>query len=169
MKIKLKKLAVISSIAVVAFASSNLFASDEEKMPPLSEKVIIEFSVEITDDNRAIISGRTNLPDGTNLETFVEPKGDGDNPIDHGVVVKAGMFKSAKYESVDLTTSYHGPLKKGEYTAEVVATHNLPQPASVLAITGKKFENLKGDIVKRDEKGGFVIRVSPEIQYFTIE
>jgi hypothetical protein len=138
--------AITPAFLMLAFAlaasSQGPATREAAPIPPLSSGVVIQVTAEQTGDGRAIISGRTNLPEGTELMSSLKKAGDVGEAQAKGAVT-AGRFRS---ESL-------GPpagLSAGRYTASVTMPYTKFQPPQVLLVAGENGQNLRGPLVKRN-------------------
>lgn len=120
-------------------------------LPPLSEGVVLNVAVEGGPDRRPMVSGETNLPDGTELMFGIESKTANFTGGDKGVV-SGGRFRSAAFGP-------DGGLKPGQYVADVTMPIPEVQPPQVREVIGANGENLRGPLVK---KGGIGMSVEVE-------
>lgn len=130
------------------FSEPETVSEVAPQLPPLSEGVILELEVDLSQAKRPVLVGKTNLPDGTTIMTSVQGE-TSDFLGQDRATVKNGSFRVGPF----------GPasgLANGEYVAG--ATMPLPrlQSESVKAIIGQNGENLKGPLVKRDALGATV-------------
>ncbi len=168
-------LVVLAFGLIIATSAPNLQTAilvqpNASDLPPLSEGVALQLTIDLSDKKHPFLVGKTNLPDNTKLMTSISNyefvKGDNlylDEFFMGGneTVVSNGMFK----------TSPFGPitgLTDGRYTAEVMMPVPNVQPASVQAVIGKNGENLKGPLVKQSDSGGIIVSVNKEFQIGTL-
>jgi hypothetical protein len=123
--------------------------------PPLADGVFLELEVEVTPKKRAVLRGRTNLPDGTIIMTSVTGQstdflGQDRTTIDNGRFL-AGPFGPA------------GGLRDGRYSADATMTIPRVQDPKVRAIIGNAGENLVGPLVERGDLG-ITVSVEKEFQ-----
>jgi hypothetical protein len=105
-------------------------------------RVFIDLSVELTDEGRATLIGKTNLPDDTIIMASIEQIKGGFHGQDK-VEVDSGSFKAGPFGPADGLTS-------GKYLAEVLTPYPFIQPDSVRAVIGENGEQLVGDLVIHD-------------------
>jgi hypothetical protein len=106
--------------------------------------VTIVIQPEILSGNLVRVTGKTNLPKGTDLLFTVE--GSGFIGQSHSSVVDNGRFEAGPFGPV-------GGLKKGLYVADVVMPIVRLQPKNVQEVVGINGENLTGPLVQRDALG----------------
>lgn len=104
--------------------------------------VIIESQVQESPGRNIIVTGSTNLPDGTHLTITIENKSLG-SFASSNVVVKNGSYTSGEFGGKD-------GLKEGIYEIEVLMPAPFVQPKSVQEIIGSEGENLSGPLVTED-------------------
>jgi len=112
--------------------------------------VSFDFSIE-WEGSRPVLTGTTNLPDGTQIMTSVSRQHPPFTAQDK-VVVKAGKFRAGPF----------GPptgLAPGTYEADVTVPYAKVQPANVRAIIGQLGENLQGLSIERHELFGATMSV----------
>jgi len=106
--------------------------------------VWLEVEVEVPEDGRPLVEGRTNLPDDTMLVITLEDQGD---------------FHTQDIASVADGAYAAGPfgpdegISSGAYLARVAMSLPRSQPASVKAIIGDGGERLVGDAVLESDMG----------------
>lgn len=106
--------------------------------------------------NRVQLSGKTNLPRGTELMLSVEERmGGGFLGQSKSVVADGGTFTSEAFGPND-------GLQDGRYGAEVMMPIPAMQPPSVQAIIGENGQNLTGALV---EKGILGVTVSRQAEF----
>lgn len=141
------------SFVVVSENSSVLTRIAEPKRETaLAEPsaIVVEMSVAVTTTNPPVITGSTNLPDGTKLMVHLL----GDPPA---CVPRCGIeYESATVQSGRFTTSLKGslPLISGSYTIDIVMAG--VQPKAVQSVIGKFGEHLRGPYVVTLEGGKYV-------------
>lgn len=128
-------------------------------LPPFSNGVIINITVEGADIGQPVITGETNLPDGAglmySLTDDVWRACDPEKPCLDGVtrggsgVVERGRFRSITFGSP--------PLKPGRWEAEVLVPLPHTHPPEVRAVIGEKGERLRGKLVERTKDGPIVV------------
>lgn len=122
---------------------------------PLEDGVVLEIEVSKASSGRPILSGRTNLPDGTTIMLGVSGSDTG--------------FNGGESTEVEGTTFIAGPfgpargLDPGRYVASAVMPYPLVQSASVKAVIGEDGEHLRGALVERKELGP-TVRVETAFQ-----
>jgi hypothetical protein len=120
--------------------------TDSFAQQPLVGDVLINLNVTILPDQRARLSGTTNLPNGTKLMLSVEETLENGFLGQSSCVVSEGAFIS---ESFGRT----GGLTPGEYIADVTMPLPMVQPEAVKAVVGKNGENLRGPLVRQNSAG----------------
>lgn len=115
-------------------------------LPPLSDDVVLNATVQEDAGRRPVVTGETNLPDGTegivSIESKTTKKGGSDE-----FTVQAGRFKAGQFSD-----GGQG-LAPGNYTLEVTVAIAQVQPPQVKAVIGQNGENLHGPLVERDDLG----------------
>jgi len=126
-----------ASTLIVLFISARLFIKSpaDSILPPTINPLVasIDLSITITGDNQAVISGSTNLPDGTILLISAVEE-NGNFTMQYQVPVEKGSFASVQFGS-------DGGLNFGTYIAEA----RMP-PASLV------FQEENGAIVKVEKR-----------------
>lgn len=125
------------------------------QLPPLSEGVILELEVDLSQAKRPILLGKTNLPDGTELMTSIQGETSDFLGQDRATVA-TGSFRAGPF----------GPasgLANGAYVASVTMPLPRLQNESVKSVIGQNGENLKGPLVKREALGA-TISIDKEFQ-----
>jgi hypothetical protein len=110
----------------------------------------VEMTVSATPTNPPVITGVTNLPDGTRLSAWMV----GDPPA---CVPNCGFFLpdatvNNKGFTIELKSRY-GKLISGTYTLDILM-YAIHQPQSVKSLLGPLGENLRGPYVVTSEGGG---------------
>lgn len=135
---------------VVLFIVGRMYTKTPENLPPTIDPLVpsINLSVDITEDNQAVVSGTTNLPDGTILLISAWQE-NGNFSMQYQVPVENGSFASVLF----------GPkegLEFGSYIAQALMPAANQQPASVQERIGLRGENLVGGLVFQEANGAVV-------------
>jgi hypothetical protein len=113
----------------------------------VAEDASITLEVIKLPDNRVRLSGKANLPPGTELLFSVAEKGvKGNRGQAKGVVTEQGVFSS------DALGPKSG-LQEGRYVAEVLMPVPAVQSEQVRQVIGREGENLEGPLVKKSSIG----------------
>lgn len=99
--------------------------------------------------NQPVISGRTNLPDGTSLLITISRAASGYSAQTKVKVVK-GAFRSERF------SQRGADLNDGKYELEIMMPISQVQIPTVRAVIGKEGENLSGPLVSRGNLGKIV-------------
>jgi len=141
-----------ASTLIVLFISARLFIKSpaDSILPPTINPLVasIDLSITITGDNQAVISGSTNLPDGTILLISAVEE-NGNFTMQYQVPVEKGSFASVQFGS-------DGGLNFGTYIAEARMPPANQQPEWVQERIGPRGENLVGSLVFQEENGAIV-------------
>lgn len=144
---------------VVVFIAARLFIDPEsaELMPPTIDPLVasIEISVSITGTNQVVVSGATNLPDGTILLISAWQE-NGNFSMQYQVPVENESFASVQFGP-------EGGLEFGSYIAQALTLPANQQPASIQERIGPRGENLVGSQVFQEANGG-VVRVEERFE-----
>lgn len=115
-------------------------------LPPLGEGVVLKAAVQEDTGRRPVVTGETNLPDGTegiaSIESKTTKKGGSDKFTVQGGRFRAGPFSDGGQG-----------LAPGSYTLDVTIAIAQVQPPQVKAVIGQNGENLRGPLVERDDIG----------------
>jgi hypothetical protein len=115
-------------------------------LPPLSDGVLLNATVQEDAGRRPAVTGETNLPDGTegiaSIESKTTKKGGSDKFAVHGGRFRAGPFSEGGQG-----------LEPGNYTLDVTIAIAQVQPSQVRAVIGQNGENLRGPLVERGSIG----------------
>lgn len=120
-------------------------ANDIKKVDQISNSkinVTLDFKIENIDDGKPVISGQSNLPDGTELGIWIQGKSQKYNAQTNVQV------ENNKFESETFSNNY-SKLIKGVYEVSVSMPIASTQPQKVQAVIGKNGENLEGSLVKK--------------------
>lgn len=127
--------------------SSGAVPDDSEpEFPVLTDPVEITAEVEQRSDQRLRVTGRTNLPDGTELSIVVERQASG-----------VRWRHIASVENERFAAEPFGPgsgLPEGEYVLTVSVRPAGVQPDAVREIIGGRGEHLSGDLVSESRHQG---------------
>jgi hypothetical protein len=107
-------------------------------LSPMQGEVVLTASVDTTQRNRPVVTGTTNLPDGSELAVMIHSRAEG--TYQDRSVVRAGRYTAGPF----------GPLPNGTYSVDV-SLSSFVQPPHVQAVIGNKGEHLRGPLVSRDE------------------
>lgn len=115
-------------------------------LPPLSVGVLLNATVQEDAGRRPVVTGETNLPDGTegiaSIESKTTKKGGSDK-----FAVQEGRFRAGPFSD-----GGQG-LAPGSYTLDVTIAIAQVQPSQVRAVIGQDGENLRGPLVERGSIG----------------
>lgn len=154
-----------STAAVIDYVFRGKSMTSSEKrnpevtsqLPPLSDGVMVEIEIDFSQAKRPVLTGKTNLPDGTELMTSVQGETSDFFGQDRAAV-ENGSFRAGPF----------GPtsgLVNGKYVAGVGMPLPRLQSESVKSVIGENGENLKGPIVRRGALGlGATVSVDKEFQ-----
>lgn len=121
-------------------------SSPSTGLPPFSDGVVLNAVVQEDAGRRPVVTGETNLPDGTegmaSIESKTTKKGGSDKFIVQGGRFRAGPFGDGGQG-----------LEPGNYTLDVTIAIAQVQPPQVRAVIGQNGENLRGPLVQRDDIG----------------
>lgn len=120
--------------------------SKAPEVKPMADNVTMTSKVTPTEDNRAIVSGKTNLPDGTQLLIILSNDGRGFSASSKAVVTES--------EFTSLPLGPPSGLDEGNYEIDIVMSSPRMQPENVKAIVGEMGEHLSGELVVKDETFG---------------
>ncbi len=118
----------------------------------LSAEVLLSAEATKTNDGRIAVTGKTNLPDGTELIISISEEVFGFSAQDESMVAK-GEFSAGPL----------GPksgLSAGNYIIEVMMPIPSAQPESVQSIIGNEGQYLTGALVKQSSWGGKTVEYS---------
>ena len=107
------------------------------------------FKLDIETPQRPVVSGQTNLPDGTELMITVSRK-ESSYLAQDKVKVNGGKFRSQQFSQRGVN------FNPGKYSVQVLMPFPSGQSKSVRAIVGEHGENLKGALVKHESQGNLV-------------
>jgi hypothetical protein len=120
---------------------------DAGPLPALNERAEIRIDVRVLPTKKALVRGRTNLPEGTELMVSVEePFAGGFRGQSKCTVGARGTFEAGPFGP-------DGGLPQGFLKTEVMMPLPMVQPKSVRTAIGERGENLKGPQVEGDELG----------------
>lgn len=146
--IQILVLIIIGASALVGlFVVGRLFVNAPDYLPPTIDPLVptLELSVTVTENQQAVISGTTNLPEGTLLTITLQKEG-GNYSSEDQATVTGGTFQSGLFGS-------GGGLEFGPYSVEVRTSYAYEQPEEVRDRLGGNGENLVGDLVFQTENG----------------
>lgn len=133
--------------------STNVASDTKETIVTKTEKPIENINLNAkatnTADGRVLVTGKTNLPEGTKLMVSMSNKTTGYRAQDESSVV-GGKFSAGPF-------GYKTGLTDGVYLIDISTPASAVQPKSVQAIIGKMGENLTGDLVVKDEMFGSAV------------
>ncbi len=110
----------------------------------------LTMSAKVEGDDRPVVVGATNLPDGTELMVTIRRSESGYMAQDKTRVSK-GAFRAGPFSQKG------GPLNPGTYTIEVSSPLASLQPPSVRSVIGREGSNLEGPLAKQSKFGGRVV------------
>ena len=116
---------------ILSLALSTFAVAEEEALPPLAEKVVLEISVSWNDSSHPVVTGKTNLPEGTLLEVFADPAPSGETSV------KDGAFS--------VVLGGENGLTAGSYNVYANMVLPMSQPDEVKAVIGEEGEKLPGE------------------------
>lgn len=136
-----------ASALVVLFVVGRLFVNQPDYLPPTIDPLVpsLELSVTITENQQAVISGTTNLPEGTLLKITLQKEG-GNYNSENQATVTGGAFQSDMF-GID------GGLEFGPYSVKVRSAYPYEQPEEVQNRLGPNGVNLVGDLVLQEADG----------------
>ena len=129
-------------------------SSSEAPTPKLDQDVRLGLMIDDVDKRRPVLTGSTNLPDGTRLMTSVQNESSGFRAQD-SVSVDNGRFKAGPF----------GPaagLQPGTYIAEAFMPLPRVQSDTVRSVIGENGEHLLGPLVQKSSSG---VTVSVEREF----
>lgn len=146
-----------ASAMMVVFIVGRLYITDPDTLPPTIDPLVpsINLSINITDSNQAVVSGTTNLPDGTILLISAVQE-NGNFSMQYQVPVENGSFASVQF-------GQDGGLDFGTYIAQALMPVSSEQPEWVQARIGPRGENLVGSLVYQ-EANGAIVRVEERFE-----
>lgn len=147
------------STLVVLFIVGRMYTKTPENLPPTIDPLVpsINLSVNITGNNQAVVSGKTNLPDGTILLISAVEE-NGNFSMQYQVPVENGSFASVQFGP-------EGGLDFGFYIAEALMPASNQQPEWVQERIGLRGENLVGGLVFHEENGA-IVRVEERFEVY---
>ncbi len=140
-------LLTISVFSFMCNSDKQVEEKTKKIVPAFDGNITVSLEINIT-NNKPLIIGTTNLPEGTELIVSVEGKDTKFTGQDKSTI-KNGKFKCGPY----------GPaqgLSKGKYVADVTMPYPFVQPDHVQEIIGKNGENLKGSLVEKKKLGALI-------------
>lgn len=147
----LKKLAFILAASILLGACSDEEATPEVEAPETevqeveSETIEVTMETEIdTTDNKATVTGNTNLPDGGELMTTVEGN---DYRAQSKNMIENGSFIS------DTFSDQGDGLVPGTYTVRISLSIPSTQSDEFVEQAGKEYENLSGNLMEESDLG----------------
>jgi len=128
-----------AGVLIVLFVLGRKVVTPPDYLPPTIDPLVptFNFSVSVTENRQAVVSGSTNLPDGSNLVISVIEE-NGNYSGQEQVAVSGGSYSSGRF----------GPetgLNFGSYTVEVKTAPWIDQPEAVQERIGPQGVNLVGD------------------------
>lgn len=144
--IQILVLVIIGACALIGlFIVGRLFVNTPDNLPPTINPLVpsLNLSVTVTENHQAVISGTTNLPEGTILKIIVDEER-GNYLSEDQVTVAGGSFQSGLFGS-------EGGLEYGPYSVEIRSAYAPEQPEEVRDRIGAHGENLVGDLVGHDQ------------------
>ena len=119
---------IVALVGVLAFiaCSSGSIEEAAPQRPPLSEGVMLELKVDLSQSGRPVLNGETNLPDDTIIMTSVYGKTSDFRGQDR-VTVNNGSFRAGPFGSVT-------GLSDGKYIASATMPIPRVQGASVQSV-----------------------------------
>ncbi len=109
----------------------------------------VTLTTTVEGNDKPVISGKTNLPDGTDLSVSLSRKSSSYSGQCF-TKVNNGQFKTTPY------TQHGAPLNPGNYVVSILTPYAPVQPKSVQKIIGGHGEYLKGALVKKEELGKLI-------------
>jgi hypothetical protein len=109
-------------------------------LPLLSKRVAVELRLDLSTPRHVVVTGRTNLPDGTSLDLWVEADGEWSGyQSKERVTVRNGAFRGGPFGA-------SGGMLPGPFVARILL-HPRAQSESVAAIIGDRGQKLRGPLV----------------------
>lgn len=135
---------------IVIFIVGRLYVASDDYLPPTIDPLVpsLTLSITITEDRYAVISGTSNLPDGTVLLIGIDEER-GNYASQTPVTIASGLFQSGQIGPA-------GGLNFGAYSVEALMAVANEQPESVRERIGPRGENLVGGLVIQGESGAQV-------------
>ena len=125
-------------------SNSGIQTQSQPKIPtPSTIIAYINLSTEQMTNNNVLVTGNTNLPDGTIIIVSIDGQ-TSDYSAQDRVVVASGKFKAGPFSSGGFG------LDGGKYTAKALMSYPAVQPESVRKIIGNNGERLAGNQVVFD-------------------
>lgn len=116
---------------------------------PLSA-LTVTMTIKVEGQDKPIIVGSTNLPDGTELMVTITRR-ESAYMAQSNTRVSNGAFRAGPFSQKS------SPLNPGIYRIEVSSPLTALQPAGVRAVIGQDGSNLGGPLAKRSKFGGKVV------------
>ena len=138
-----------SGALIVLFAVGRMVVTPPDYLPPTINPLVptINISVTVTENKQALVSGATNLPEGS-LLTILLIEENGNYSSQEQVTVSAGSFSSGRF----------GPeagLNFGSYRVEVQTLKAIEQPEGVRERFGPQGVNFVGDLAIQEGQEGY--------------
>lgn len=110
----------------------------------------VSLSAKTEGGSKPIVTGVTNLPDGTDLMITIS-RTESQYMAQDKVKVKAGIFRSVEFSQKG------SGLNPGKYTIEVSMPVAAVQPPNTWPVIGNDGARLEGNLVKKSKYGGKVV------------
>ncbi len=139
---------------IVLFALGRTVITPPDYLPPTINPLVpdVNISVTVTESKQAVVSCRTNLPDGTILiVSLIEENGNYSDQ--QQVTVSAGNFQTGLFGAGE-------GLNFGSYRVEVQSLKAIEQPEEVRDRFGPQGVNLVGDLSIQEGQEGYVKAVA---------
>ena len=142
---------------MVIFIVGRMAIVADDYLPPTIDPLVpsLDFSVTVTEDRYAVISGTTDLPEGTLLNIGIDEE-KGNYYGQDTVTVVDGTFQSERIGP-------DGGLNYGPYTIEILMAPEIEQPELVRERIGPGGVNLVGNLIIQGENGG-VLRMEARFE-----
>ena len=144
--IQILVLVIIGACALIGlFVVGRLFVNTPDYLPPTINPLVpsLSISVTVTENHQAVISGNTNLPEGTILKVIIDEER-GNYLSEDQVTIAGGSFQTGLFGS-------EAGLEYGPYSVEIRSAYANEQPEDVRERIGAHGENLVGDLVGHDQ------------------
>lgn len=151
---------LIFSLGLIVSACSEAGSNEEKSndhvqansVNKMSDKVNLSADASNTDDGRVLVTGKTNLPDNTELLISLSNESIGFTAQDNSIVNK-GAFSAGPL-------GQKAGLSAGNYMVTVMMPVSGVQPDNVQSIVGNEGQYLTGPLVKDSIWGGKIVEYS---------
>lgn len=139
---------------VVLFVVGRMFVTPPDYLPPTINPLVptVNISVTVTENKQALVSGTTNLPNGSLLTVSLTEE-NGNFFSQEQVVVSAGSFQSGRF-------GLDSGLNFGSYRVDVQTLKAIDQPEEVRERFGPQGVNFVGDLAIQEGQEGYAKAVA---------